>query len=73
VIERRTFLFVFSLGALSAPLAADAQPTGKVYRIGYLGAGSATVSQPLKLRSLHDNMRRAADDASGIGREVAPR
>ncbi len=44
-MDRRTFLFVFSLGALSAPLAADAQPTGKVYRIGYLGAGSATVSQ----------------------------
>jgi putative ABC transport system substrate-binding protein len=45
-MDRRTFLFVFSLGALSAPLAAAAQPTGKVYRIGYLGAGSATVSQP---------------------------
>ena len=45
-MDRRTFLFVFSLGALSAPLAADAQPTGKVYRIGYLGMGSATVSPP---------------------------
>jgi putative ABC transport system substrate-binding protein len=45
-MDRRTFLFVFSLGALSAPLAVEAQPTGKVYRIGYLGAGSATVSQP---------------------------
>ena len=44
-MDRRAFLFVFSLGALSAPLAADAQPTGKVYRIGYLGASSATVSQ----------------------------
>jgi putative ABC transport system substrate-binding protein len=45
-MDRRSFLFVFSLGALSAPLAVEAQPTGKVYRIGYLGAGSATVSQP---------------------------
>src|SRR5262249_49695157 len=45
-MDRRTLLFVFSLGALSARLAADAQPTGKVYRIGYLGAGSATLSQP---------------------------
>src|SRR5207244_8100774 len=44
-MDRRTFLFVLSLGALSAPLAADAQPTGKVYRIGYLAPGSATVSQ----------------------------
>jgi len=47
-MDRRTFLFVFSLGGMSAPLAANAQPTGKVYRIGYLGAGSATVSQPLE-------------------------
>ena len=45
-MDRRTFLFVFSLGALSVPIAADAQPTGKVYRIGYLGAGSDTGSQP---------------------------
>src|SRR5260370_32154912 len=45
-MDRRTFLFVFSCGVLSAPLAADAQPTGKVYRIGYLAPGSATVSQP---------------------------
>src|SRR6266404_984397 len=45
-MDRRSFLFVFSLGGLSAPLAADAQPTGKVYRIGYLGMGSATVSPP---------------------------
>src|SRR6266700_1807660 len=45
-MDRRTFLFVFSLGVLSAPLAAEAQPTGRVYRIGYLAPGSATVSQP---------------------------
>ena len=45
-MDRRSFLFVFSLGGLSAPLAADTQPTGKVYRIGYLGMGSATVSPP---------------------------
>jgi putative tryptophan/tyrosine transport system substrate-binding protein len=39
-MDRRTFLFVFSLGALSAPLAADAQPAGKAPRVGYLYAGS---------------------------------
>ena len=34
MMERRTFLFVCSLGALAAPLTADAQPAGKVYRGG---------------------------------------
>ena len=41
-MDRRTFLFVFSLGALRAPLAAEAQPVGKVHRIGYLVPGSST-------------------------------
>ena len=36
-MNRRTFLFGLTLGALSAPLAAEAQPqTGKVWRIGVL-------------------------------------
>jgi putative tryptophan/tyrosine transport system substrate-binding protein len=35
-MDRRTFLFVFSLGALSAPLAAEAQQAEKVYRVGLL-------------------------------------
>ena len=41
-MDRRTFLFVASLGALSAPLAAEAQPAGKVYRVGYLSGSSST-------------------------------
>ena len=35
-MDRRTFLFVFSFGALSAPLAAEAQQAEKVYRVGLL-------------------------------------
>ncbi|MGE0851402.1 MAG: ABC transporter substrate-binding protein [Hyphomicrobiaceae bacterium] len=35
-MDRRTFLFVFFLGALSAPLAAEAQQAEKVYRVGLL-------------------------------------
>ena len=35
-MDRRTFLFVFSLGALSAPLASEAQQAEKVYRVGLL-------------------------------------
>jgi len=38
-MDRRTFLFVFSLGALSAPIAA-AQQTGALYRIAFLGSDS---------------------------------
>ncbi|HET6373817.1 MAG TPA: ABC transporter substrate-binding protein [Candidatus Polarisedimenticolia bacterium] len=35
-MERRTFLGVIAGGLLAAPLAAEAQPAGKVYRIGWL-------------------------------------
>ena len=36
VMERRTFLGVMAGGLLAAPLAAEAQQAGKVYRIGML-------------------------------------
>jgi len=40
--------FVTSVGAiLAAPLGAEAQQAGKVYRIGYLTGGSADTSAPL--------------------------
>src|SRR5262245_1916873 len=42
MIERRTFVFVCSLGVLSAPLAVQAQPAAaKVYRLGILSPGKA--------------------------------
>ena len=40
-VERRGFI-VGTLSLLAAPLAAEAQPAGKVHRIGFLGSGSAT-------------------------------
>jgi putative ABC transport system substrate-binding protein len=40
-MERRTFIAVVSGGILAAPLAAVAQQTAKVYRLGLLGAGSS--------------------------------
>jgi putative ABC transport system substrate-binding protein len=43
-MERRTFMAVVSGGLLAAPLAATAQQTGKVYRIGYLSGGSSTLT-----------------------------
>ena len=45
----RTFgvlLITLTLGLLVAPLAADAQPVGKVWRIGVLQASSPSVSEP---------------------------
>jgi putative ABC transport system substrate-binding protein len=39
VTSRRTFLAAFAGGILAVPLAAKAQPAGKVYRIGWLAAG----------------------------------
>jgi putative ABC transport system substrate-binding protein len=35
-MERRTFLTIATGGLLAAPLAAEAQPAGRVWRIGYL-------------------------------------
>src|SRR3977135_2247268 len=43
-MERRTFMAVVSGGLLASPLAATAQQTGKVYRIGYLSGGSSTLT-----------------------------
>ena len=40
-MERRAFLALGG-GLLAAPLAADGQPAGKVYRIGFLSVGSAS-------------------------------
>jgi len=39
MMERRTFLGVITGGLLAAPLAAEAQQAGKVWRIGYLMEG----------------------------------
>ena len=41
-----TLSLVVALSILAAPLAADAQPTGKVYRIGLLLSGSAATPAP---------------------------
>jgi ABC-type uncharacterized transport system substrate-binding protein len=39
VMPRRAFMAVIAGALLAAPLAAEAQPAGKVYRIGFLRAG----------------------------------
>ena len=44
-LDRRTFLSALSGSLLAAPLAAEAQPAGKVYRIGVLSGSSAVASK----------------------------
>ena len=53
-MDRRTFLGTFTGGLLAAPLAAEAQQAGKVYRIGFLSQG-----QPPKalLEALQQGLR----------------
>ncbi len=46
-LERRAFMAVIASGLLAAPLAARAQQTGKVYRIGFLFYGSPGPSPEL--------------------------
>ena len=44
-MDRRTFLGTLSGSLLAAPLAADAQQAGKVYRIGYLSPATPQAAQ----------------------------
>jgi putative tryptophan/tyrosine transport system substrate-binding protein len=47
-MDRRRFLLTSVAGALAAPLGAGGQQAGKVYRIGYLGAGGpAPLNTPI--------------------------
>jgi putative ABC transport system substrate-binding protein len=54
-MDRRTFLLATAGGLLAAPLAAEGQQAGKVYRIGLLSGGSAALPDPL--RSSEDKLR----------------
>jgi len=55
-VNRRTFLGSLLAGwLLAAPLAAEGQQAGKVYRIGLLSGGSAALPDPL--RSSEDKLR----------------
>ncbi len=53
---RRAFLGTLAGGLLAAPFTADAQPAGKVYRVGYLTAGSVTAN-PRVLEAFRQGLR----------------
>jgi putative tryptophan/tyrosine transport system substrate-binding protein len=44
-MDRRGFITMMAGGILATPLAGKAQPTGKVYRIGYLTVPSRETAQ----------------------------
>ena len=54
---RRAFLSTLTGGLLAAPFTVDGQPAGKVYRIGYLSAGSATSSNPRLIEAFRLGLR----------------
>jgi putative tryptophan/tyrosine transport system substrate-binding protein len=56
-MDRRTFMGTLTLGLLAAPLAAEAQQAGKVYRIGVL-FGGAPGSDPNAVRGLQEGLRK---------------
>ena len=55
-MERRTFIALVSGGLLALPLAAQAQQTGKLSRVGWLSPGSATSDETF-LASFRDALR----------------
>jgi ABC-type uncharacterized transport system substrate-binding protein len=55
-MERRSFISGITVGLLAAPLAAEAQPAGKVPRIGFLSPASST-SAPHILEAFRQGLR----------------
>ena len=56
--RRRAFLAAL-VGALATPRVANAQPSSKVYRIGYLSASTATAVSPRYLEAFKQALREA--------------
>jgi putative ABC transport system substrate-binding protein len=73
VIDRRTFLAGTGAVLLAAPLAAEAQPAGKVYRIGYLLAGRPPAQDLLKGRTLRPGLPGAPHLIEALRQELRAR
>ena len=56
-MNRRTFLCGRTLGMLSVPLAAEAQETGKVYRIGTIWPGRPDPASEIVLRAFRERLQ----------------
>jgi ABC-type uncharacterized transport system substrate-binding protein len=57
VIDRRAFISSVTLGLLAAPLAAEAQPTHRVWRVGFLGDGPRAERASISLEPFRDGLR----------------
>jgi len=55
-MDRRAFFSGVTLGLLAAPLAAGAQQSARIYRIGYLGPGSGS-TLPAALDAFRHQLR----------------
>jgi putative ABC transport system substrate-binding protein len=72
-MDRRAFLGTLTGGFLAAPLAAEAQPAGKVYRIGYLLAGRPPAQDLLKGRTLRPGLPGAPHLIEALRQELRAR
>src|SRR5262245_38867706 len=68
-MNRRTFLRGLALGTLAAPLTAEAQPAGKLPRVGYIWPGSG--SDPARLRRFEAFRQGLRDLGYVEGRDIA--
>jgi len=66
VIDRRTFMAGTGAVVLGAPLMADAQPAGKVYRVGLVFT-TAPVSEMVGPNPLHPLVRSFLDELRALG------
>ena len=57
MIHRRSFISGATFTLLTAPLATEAQPVGKVYRIGYLFEFERPDPTPSPLRAFEETLR----------------
>ena len=73
-MQRIGLAVIITLGLAFAPLAIEAQESGKIYRIGYLSSGTATANAGLRQAfadGLRDHLRCGArlwDLRTGKGR-----
>ncbi len=56
-MDRREFVGTLAGGLLAAPFAAEAQPSGKVWRIGWLGDGTRAARESNTLEPLREGLR----------------
>ena len=57
MIDRRAFITIVSGSILAAPLAAEAQPAGRVYRVGILGEAASDPSEARLWQAFRSGMR----------------